>query len=368
MNRKKILIVASTFFPENWPRSIRTTELAKEFAREGHQVTVLVPKNKIVHKQFENKYNLEIKDLGKKNFKEIDIISGSKLSVLVKRIFKRSLDLFFHYPNIEWMFKVKRALKYENGYDLLITIAFPHSIHWGTAWAWRDKDKIAQTWLADCGDPFMGLENDSFKKLFYFKYFERSWGKKVTNIIVPFEGAKKSYYPEFQDKISVIPQGFSFPKLSKNKKNNNKVITFIYSGNIGSYKHYYIPFFNFLKELKISFKFIVFTKEDYIFKNELNNIINKVEINSYVSRDQLIETLVCADFLIHFPYQNSTQKSLKLIDYAFSKTPILSYHGVEDNIIFKQFLKGNYSNQLLVDNIDQYRIENVCQQFLELTS
>ena len=43
MDNKRILIVGRTFFPEQSPRSFRTTELAKEFARQGHQVEVLLP-------------------------------------------------------------------------------------------------------------------------------------------------------------------------------------------------------------------------------------------------------------------------------------------------------------------------------------
>jgi len=36
MERKKILIVSASFYPENSPHSFRTTELTKEFARQQH--------------------------------------------------------------------------------------------------------------------------------------------------------------------------------------------------------------------------------------------------------------------------------------------------------------------------------------------
>jgi hypothetical protein len=61
----------------------------------------------------------------------------------------------------------------ESGYDLLISIAAPHSIHWGIAWARKDGSPIAGIWIADCGDPFMGKENDTFRPPFYFRYLEK---------------------------------------------------------------------------------------------------------------------------------------------------------------------------------------------------
>ena len=37
----KILIVSGFFYPQNTPRAFRTTELAKEFARLGHDVVYI---------------------------------------------------------------------------------------------------------------------------------------------------------------------------------------------------------------------------------------------------------------------------------------------------------------------------------------
>ncbi len=366
MSYKKIAIVGNSFFPEKSPRAIRTTELAKEFAKQGHQVTVFVPREEECHSKFENNFNIKIKDIGHGSYKDIDINSGGKISQLFKRALKRGLDLFLHYPTIGWMFKVKKALKKERGFDLLISIAVPHPIHWGVAAIWKKDKSLAKTWVADCGDPFMLHQNDTFKKIFYFRFFEKSWGRKTDYIAVPFTEAVNGYYPEFSNKIVVIPQGFTFPEVNFEAKTKNKVLTFIYSGDIGSYRHFYIPFFDFIKKLEIDFNFIIFTKERYFYENELSEISNKIEIRDYVERKELIETFIKADFLVHFPYQNNTQRSVKLVDYGYSKTPVLSYKGEKDNELVKQFLDEDYKNKLDVITIDEYRIENVCKQFLEL--
>ena len=71
--------------------------------------------------------------------------------------------------------------------------------------------------------------------------------------------------------------------------------------------------------------------------------------------------------MIHFPYQNDTQRSLKLVDYGYTNTPILSYTArEEDNEKFIHFLAGNYKGKYSVDDIEKYTIENVAEEFLKL--
>jgi len=83
MDKKKILIVSGEFYPLNTPRSFRTTELAKEFARQGHEVTVLTPKDP-KHTNFEKKYRLSITGLGKPSSKPIEL-KGRGIALLFRR-------------------------------------------------------------------------------------------------------------------------------------------------------------------------------------------------------------------------------------------------------------------------------------------
>src|SRR6056297_3312157 len=102
MYKKKILIVSRSFYPMNSPRSFRTTELAKEFARQGHDVTVLTPKKESIHNEFEKKHNLKIGDLGQPRWKAAEI-KGKGIKRLIRRALKRLPSLLFEYPNIELM-------------------------------------------------------------------------------------------------------------------------------------------------------------------------------------------------------------------------------------------------------------------------
>jgi hypothetical protein len=192
----------------------------KEFARQGHDVTVLTPKDPEEHPPFEKEYGVTIKDLGQPRWKEVEI-KGSGLILLIRRALRRFSNLLFEYPNIELMGMVKRALRKESGYDLMISIAVPYPIHWGVASVRSEEHPVAKTWIADCGDPYMGQENDTFKPPFYFGYLEKKFCRKADFITVPVEGAIDAYYPEFRNKIRVIPQGFRFEDIELQEKPHN---------------------------------------------------------------------------------------------------------------------------------------------------
>jgi len=369
MKKYKILIISNYFYPQNTPRAFRTTELVKEFARLGHDVTVYIPKNDNEHIAFEKEYGVTIKDLGKQKFKGIDLNKGNKYAILFKRVIRRGLDLVFHYPNIEWMFKVKKALKNENGYDLLITIAVPHPIHWGTACARNKNHTIAKTWVADCGDPFMGSTTDTFKPPFYFKYIEKYWNKKCDFISVPFIGAINGYYQSFHHKVKVIPQGFNFNEISIDSKdyNPNKVTTFAYAGGFIPGARDPKEFITYLLSLEIDFKFIVYTRTLNMIQPLLDIAKGKIEIRDYVPRKKLIKELSKMDFIVNFNNGNTTQLPSKLIDYYLTKRPVLSINSYSfDKEIIDEFLNYDYSHQLIYTNPEQYKIQNVCQKFIDL--
>lgn len=368
MNKKKILIVSGSFYPENSPRSFRTTELVKEFSRQGHDITLYIPKNDKEHIIFENEFNVNIKDLGKSKCSRFNINTGNTIYRLLKRFLNRILSLLFEYPNIEFMFQTRNVLKDEDNYDLLITIAVPHPIHWGAAWARKKNHRIAKLWIADSGDPFMGITLDSFKKLFYFKYIEKWWNRKVDYISVPFEGAIEGYYEEFREKIKIIPQGFKFDEIDTNSDNfvTNEVPTFAYAGGI-------IPARNpklllqYLLNLNIEFKFIFYTKQKNYLEPFIEQANGMIEIRDYVPRIELLNELKKMDFIVNFENGNSTQLPSKLIDYSLTKRPILSIvaNNFEKEIV-NEFIEGDYSKQFIVENISQYCIDKVCKQFLDL--
>src|SRR5699024_6823793 len=146
---------------------------------------------------------------------------------------------------------LKRKKKDKEYYDLLISIAVPHTIHWGVAAIWKKHNNLAKTWFADCGDPFMGQENDIFKYPFYFKYSEKWFCRKADYITVPTEASIKAYYSEFHHKIRIIPQGFKFEDIHVEENTYaNPVPTFAYAGGFIPGRRDPTEFLNFLINLK----------------------------------------------------------------------------------------------------------------------
>ena len=108
MTKKNILIVSQAFFPENSPRSFRATELAKEFARLGHEVTVITPRNQSMHPGFEKEYGVLINHMGNYTWKPVKI-KGKGIELLIRRILSRFSNLLFEYPGIQLYWLVKKA-------------------------------------------------------------------------------------------------------------------------------------------------------------------------------------------------------------------------------------------------------------------
>ena len=320
MDKKKILIVCRAFYPSNSPRSHRSTELAKEFALQGHEVTVITPRDTAVHSAFEKEHHLSIKDLGMPHWKSPDF-GKSKVGYFLTRLIYRFLSLAFEYPDIELMYKVTKALKQESGYDLLISIAVPYPIHWGVARAWKKNQQIAKKWVADCGDPYIGNTTDSFKKWIHFSYIEKWFMRKADFISIPVESARKAYFDEFHPKIKVIPQGFKIEPVNVSETFKNSVPTFIYAGGLIPGLRDPRPLLEFLSGVNSDFLFIIYTNNPDLIKSYKSKLGRRLEIRAYVTRPELLKVLSEADFLVNFDNNTTTAVPSKLIDYAPDAKP-----------------------------------------------
>ncbi len=369
--KKKILIVSKTFYPINTPRSFRATELVKEFARQGHEVTLYTIKDDAIHVPFEKQFGVTIKSLGQLRLHALDNSAGGKIISLIKRMINRGLNLLFEYPDIELMFKVRKVLVKESGYDLLISIAVPHPVHWGVAWATRSNSKIARTWVADCGDPYMGERTDSFRKLFYFKYFEKWFGRLANYIAITNINMRNNYYPEFHHKIVEITQGFNF-EMTKEKLPEykpNRIPTFAYAGTFIQRARDPRVLLEYLVNLDVMFKLIIFTEQKHLVEPYLAAGKGRIVIQDQVPRMELLEVLCKMDFLLNISYDVSVQSPSKLIDYYLVGRPVLSLQSNEVNMpVLQEFLNGNYTNAFVFENYEKFKIENVCGQFLQLIS
>jgi hypothetical protein len=365
----KVLIISQHIFPIQTPRSNRTTELAKELARLGHEVTVYAVLGNYNYSDFTKKYAITIKNIPLRWQRKTYNSDGVKEKNLLDQIMGKLLGKIFEFPNIEFKYIIPLIFKNETKADLLISIADPHQIHWGCAKAKIKKPSVfPKNWIADCGDPFMA--NNTTKN--HFKYFsknEKLFCSLCNFITVPVNEAINAYYPEFKDKIHIIPQGFSFelPLIKTNTEPNN-IPTFAYAGTF--YKDIRNPtlFLDYLSKLKINFKFIIYTNFKELVIPYKKILKNKLEIKDTVERNQLIDELKKVDFLINLENVNSpNQAPSKLIDYSIISKPILSINTTSiDEKLINAFLSGDYTKQYIVKNIEQYHISNIANKFLSL--
>jgi hypothetical protein len=369
MEKKKVLIISGSFYPMNSPRSFRTTELAKELARQGHEVTVLTPKIP-EHIDFEEKHGLTIKDLGQLTWKPIEL-KGRGSSLLLRRAIRRFSSLLVEYPNIQLMGMVEKALKKEEQqYDLLISIAVPYPVHWGVAKMWKGEsdENPAKVWIADCGDPFMGAENDTFKPLFHFKYIEKWFCKKVDYLTVPVKTAVQAYYPEFHDKIKVIPQGFNFDEVKTAPKEEKPHPHFAYAGGLIPGRRDPKAFFEYLISLDQDYVFDIYTNSEALVRPYADKSKGRIRLKHYIPRLDLLFELSKLDFVVNFENAGQKQIPSKLIDYSIIKKPILSVNSFNyDSAITDEFFKANYTNAFQLENLEDYKIENVANAFLNLS-
>lgn len=359
----RILIISGAFYPNNSPRSFRTTELVKEFSRLGHEVILYVPKNDYDYTGFLNEYPITINNYNRITEKRKYV----GVSVIDKIIFHYS-NWLINRPAKQSMKNVEKAVQGELDYDLLITIAVPHFIHWAVGKLYAKGHKIAKTWLADCGDPFMLADSGAKKPPFYFKKLEKRWCKLCNYIVVPTETSYLGYYPEFKDKIRVIPQGFNFENTVLPEYKKNDIPTFAFAGRLIPGKRDPKMLLEFLTKIDKPFRFVAYGANTKPFMEPYKKKLGeKICIEDPIPRDQLLTVLSQMEFLINIGNGTKVQTPSKLIDYTLTKRPILT---IESNDIKKdillEFLDGNYEHKDADIDISKYDIRNVAQQFLNL--
>lgn len=355
----KILIISKFTHPWNTPRAFRTAELSEQLVKMGHEVTLCVITGNHDYSEYEKRTGVHIK-----NIKTRFIPDGTKSPGFFDKVMGRLFGNLLAWPNVEFHFLISRIIEENPGMDMLITIAMPHQIHYGAARAKKKHPEIfPKTWICDCGDPFMLNPFCHLPK--YMKYFEDMWCTACDYIAVPTNTSYKGYYEPYWGKIRVIPQGFDFSKtpISQYKKNN--VPTFLFTGAIHPGRSP-IKFMDYLLTVDFDYKFYLYMRspldDKYVEQSD-----GRIEYKIGYGRKDIIKACSEMDFLINIKNINDSQTPSKLIDYSISKRPILS---VSDDFVeseeFLQFVRGDYSSQLIVSNLDEYRIENVAQAFVDL--
>ena len=191
--------------------------------------------------------------------------------------------------------------------------------------------------------------------------------RKADFIAVPKILMKEGYYPEFYHKLVEIPQGFRFDEVAMKDETTNLIPTFAFAGTFIKTTRNPTALLQYLSTVKTAFKFIIYTQTSEMVHPFKSILKDKLEIRDYIPRTELLKELNGMDFLVNIAYDPVHQAPSKLIDYYLTGRPILSsVNNYFDNKQVDAFLNGNYTSAYVFDNIDQYKIENVCRSFIKL--
>lgn len=366
MEKIKILIACYLYFPANTPRAFRCYELSQELARQGHDVTVMALIGDHDYSDIETE-TLHIKNIGSSRFGNADV-DGNWNKNIIYRVISRFVGSRWEFPTFELMGLVSNSVGDLHDYEMVISVAWPYPIHWGIGKLIQDIPKKQRpVWISDCGDPYMG--NPMSKKAFIFKRVEKWWGRLTDFITIPIESARKAYYPEVQDKIRIIPQGFNYDVIQLENYQPNPKTTFIFAGKIYPITRDPSNFIEYLSSLDKDFEFHIYTDYPKFFDKFKDLIGNKLFIHNYIPRLEIIKKLSKADFIVNIQNVGSVQAPSKLIDYSLAKRPILNISSeFNEHEVVDEFMQGNYQHRMEEVNIDQFNIKNVAMRFLDLYS
>lgn len=359
---KKILIISHWYYPQNVPRAFRARALYEDLISKGHEVDLLIGNQKIFMKSGE--YDFEKFESRQNKKKLTKKIKGKIFESVKETVFYLIGDRFLFTSG----FYIYKNIEFEK-YDGVISLGLPFYINLITTLK-KKITKSETTVITEWSDPFFGT-ND-IKVAPYFNYIQEKVCFTSDYVVVPTSAAVP-YFLKYKkkEKIKVIPQAFDFSKIKIVKYKKNEVPTFGFAGLF--YKDIRNPekLLEVLCSIDIPFKFVLYTVThgrifDEILTKYKTLLGDKLEINELIPREECLRKLSQMEFLINIDNLSSNQVPSKLIDYALTARPILSFKQDEINRdILTKFISGDYNESLKVD-IEQYNIKYRSNDFLEL--
>ncbi len=388
----KILMVSYFFYPEITPRAFRTYELAKEFTRLGHEVTVYIPEHDFNYGDLKKSTGIILKEIppgfllertskpadGKDPGRFYDRKAGKKRNFL--KFLKPLFGVFYNLVYVEkaaaeYFYPVYDSLKKDRGgYDLLISVGLPFSAHFGCFLALLKNKSLARVKIAEYGDPFsLSVHKWQFRYCKIYKFIEKLVLTRFDFVTVPTTDMAV-LFRELKEpgRIKMIPQGFDFSGIKLAEYKKKQVPTFAYAGIFYPDIRNPDKLFEFLSNLQIDFRFHVYTdisesaSMDCI-KPFTKKLGEKLIVHDSIKREELNFELSKFDFLVNIRYKTDYQIPIKLIDYALAGRPVieLSQDWIDEERLVR-FINGIYDS--LDGNIElsYYNVKNVAPQFIEL--
>lgn len=366
----KIHIITGHFYPQLHPRAFRANELALEFVRRGHQVTVT---NCWTIKGFDYEgYTKEngIDEIRNLNFFNTTAEGANGVSTKPSKL-KKTINFLKEYliagGVLPRAHKMAGLLNISDDTDLVIALSTPFTCLLGLSWYIKRKGKFFVT-IADSGDPF--YYSKQYSKAPWFKVLERGVYERFDFLTIPTENAIPLYSQLIDEKkIKIIPQGFRMDNLNLYKGSFDGSVRIAYAGVF--YRDIRNPefLFHYLAQSGKEYELYLFMRnrdmliDEYLEKYP--SLKGKIKVSS-LPHDELLYELSRMHFLVNIENLSNTQIPSKLIDYGMAGRPIFSCN---EKTFSKEkmdrFMNGDYTGKFEVD-VQRYNIRRIAEEFLEL--
>ena len=390
----RILIITSYYHPVQTPNVYRWSSIAEYWVKEGHEVHLLCsqrkefPKENLikgvnVHRTGHNTLMDLVYHFSNKNNRRSEANQQQSSPSIIKRWLEKIVDwtwraLYWPDGSIVWYWPAKRRLKSllkQYSFDAIISVGLPFTAH---LIAWSAKRNYPEIkWLVDIEDPFCYSKEFFVNNFFLYKSLNKRIERKLLNdantISLTVEAARQRYlyiFPELKDKMFVTPPVFDLKLQEKKSKtlpeSSQKKI--IYFGAFYDKIRTPLALLNLLQTIQRddptflnSYEFHFYGRIDQEAQEYFEafpTLKPKVHLHGLVSRQEVENLMLSADFLINISNKTTYHLPSKSADYLMSGKPIINVC-YDDMDTFKAFFSEYPSILNLKFQHDEHTQEEV---------
>ena len=380
---KKILIITTSFAPENVIGAVRLTKLVKYLVLLGYDITAISPKldefsridtsllsiefdkvkrHTVSQSSWFEKFFLKKRNNLLKKQSAFNYInpkkSDGKLKVLKAFIYSHLQFIYTIIRNLDWKKNVVHFIKenYSEGeFDVVLSSYPALGGHWSANWT--RKNKYAKMWVADFRDPINYEANSSWIKLKINTYLQDSFLAQTDLATCISKDLFKKFNSKYHTKLKYLSNGFDTDDIDANlpafNPDTNAPLTFCYVGSLYGGTRSVHSFFKALRTL-INNKTIAIDAVKLVYAGKEFNEMYKqatefnleaiLEDRGRVSRLESIQIQNSSDIIIVVTWNTKKDQGIltgKLFECFLTQKTILGIvNGTVPNSEFKNIIEN----------------------------
>jgi len=364
-NENKILIITTSFSPENSVGSIRLTKIVKYLIRQGFDITTISPK---LHTFSKIDNSLECKELNIVNRIQIgqssffsksflkqrnnflkkksatEIIKNDNKKGYINQI-KTEIFKYIHFSytilrNLDWKYQVVKYIKL-NFSKNQFHVVFSSYPSLGAPWSAKyiKNHQIASLWICDFRDPINYENNSNFILFKLNTIIQNNIMNNSSYITYISKGISKKFNSKFLNKSIYLSNGFDMDDINKVNFDNKNVLSkrtliISYVGSLYGGQRSVKPLFKAIKELiklnnNLKIKFIYAGKEFNILHAQASfyGVEYLLENRGFITRAEAISIQAYSDVIVVSTWNTEKDQGIltgKLYECFLTKKPIIA--------------------------------------------